>query len=236
MPPSKRNEVSLCCSWRWSRTTISSPGTRKAVWRARVASSSSWKAASFVKICRSAQYRMRVPVTPRGALPVTRSSLRSSKGVNGESGEGAPLSAKTPGSPRWNDIAQVLPPRSTSTSSRSDSAFTTEAPTPCRPPDAAYEPPPNLPPAWSLVKTTSTPDSPVRGSMSTGMPRPVSCTSTLASACRTMSMRLPLPASASSTALSMISQTQCIRPRESVDPMYMPGRLRTASSPSSTCR
>ncbi len=25
-------------------------------------------------------------------------------------------------------------------------------------------------------------------------------------------------------------------PRESVEPMYMPGRLRTASSPSSTCR
>ena len=33
-----------------------------------------------------------------------------------------------------------------STSSRSESALTTEAPTPCRPPDAAYDPPPNLPP------------------------------------------------------------------------------------------
>ncbi len=33
---------------------------------------------------------------------------------------------------------------------------------------AAYEPPPNLPPACSLVKTTSTPVSPVRGSTSTG--------------------------------------------------------------------
>ena len=137
------------------------------------------------------------PVADAGAgdaraapCPSTRSSLRSSNGVNGESGDGSPLSAKTPGSPRWNDIAQVLPPRSTSTSRRSESALTTEAPTPCRPPDAAYEPPPNLPPAWSLVKTTSTPDSPVRGSMSTGMPRPVSCTSTLPSACRTMSMRV----------------------------------------------
>ena len=28
--------------------------------------------------------------------------------------------------------------------------------------------------------------------------------------------------------------TQCINPRESVDPMYMPGRLRTASKPSRT--
>ena len=42
------------------------------------------------------------------------------------------------------------------------------------------------------------------------------------------------PASASSTALSMISHRQCMRPRLSVDPMYMPGRLRTASRPSST--
>ena len=44
------------------------------------------------------------------------------------------------------------------------------------------------------------------------------------------------PPRASSTELSMISQRQCIRPRLSVDPMYMPGRLRTASSPSRTSR
>ena len=150
--------------------TISSPGTRKAVWRARCS--------QLLELERRV-LREDLPVGPvadagagdalRGALPVTRSSRRFSNGVKVESG-GAPF-AKTPGSPRWNDIAQVLPPRSTSTSSRSDSAFTTEAPTPCRPPDAAYEPPPNLPPAWSFVKTTSTPDRPVRGSMSTGMPR-----------------------------------------------------------------
>lgn len=44
------------------------------------------------------------------------------------------------------------------------------------------------------------------------------------------------PPRASSTELSMISQTQCIKPRLSVDPMYIPGRLRTASSPSRTSR
>ena len=49
-------------------------------------------------------------------------------------------------------------------------------------------------------------------------------------------MRSQWPPSASSTALSMISQRQCMRPRESVDPMYMPGRLRTASRPSRTGR
>ena len=35
-------------------------------------------------------------------------------------------------------------------------AFTTEAPTPCRPPDTLYPPPPNLPPACRRVNTTST--------------------------------------------------------------------------------
>ena len=49
-------------------------------------------------------------------------------------------------------------------------------------------------------------------------------------------MRLACPSSASSTELSMISHRQCMSPRESVDPMYMPGRLRTASSPSRTER
>ena len=44
------------------------------------------------------------------------------------------------------------------------------------------------------------------------------------------------PASASSTALSMISHRQCIRPWLSVVPMYMPGRLRTASRPSRTVK
>ena len=176
---------------------------------------------------------MRVPVTPFAARPVTRSSDFVSNGVKVESGD--PFE-NTPGSPRWNDIDQVLPLRSTSTSSRSESALTTDAPTPCRPPEAAYDPPPNLPPACSLVKTTSTPDRPVRGSMSTGMPRALSRTSTLPSVCRMTSIREPWPPSASSTELSMISHRQCIRPRESVEPMYMPGRLRTASRPSSTCR
>ncbi len=204
-----------------------SPGTRNAVCRARSRISSRWNVAPFVKICGSAQYRMRVPVTFLPTLPTTRSSLPDTKGANGASGVGfaGSASVNTPGSPRWNDIAQVLPSRSTSTSSRSLRALTTDAPTPCSPPDAAYDPLPNLPPAWSFVNTTSTPDSPVLGSMSTGMPRAVSRTSTLSSSCRITSMSLPCPASASSTELSMISQRQCMSPRESVDPTYMPGSL-----------
>ena len=70
---------------------------------------------------------MRVPVTPFAARPVTLSSEFVSNGVKVD--DGAPF-AKIPGSPRWNDIDHVLPPRSTSTSRRSDSALTTDAPTP----------------------------------------------------------------------------------------------------------
>ena len=65
-------------------------------------------------------------------------SYAASGGLHGvgASGLGAPVSVKIPGSPRWNDIAQVLPSRSTSTSRRDERALTTEAPTPCRPPEA----------------------------------------------------------------------------------------------------
>ena len=110
-----------------------------------------------------------------------------------------PSPANTPGNPRWNDIRWVAGERSTSTSSRAESALTTEEPTPCRPPVATYEPPPNLPPACSLVKTTSTPDSPVFGSLSTGMPRPLSWTSAEPSGCSVTSILVQSPASASST-------------------------------------
>ena len=83
--------------------------------------------------------------------------------------------------------------RSTSMSIRDESALTTDRPTPCRPPVATYEPPPNLPPACSLVATTSTPGSPVLGSLSVGMPRPSSWTSTEPSGCRVTSTRCATP-------------------------------------------
>lgn len=47
-------------------------------------------------------------------------------------------------------MACVAPLRSTSTSRRAERALTTDAPTPCRPPEAAYDPPPNLPPHVQL--------------------------------------------------------------------------------------
>ena len=70
------------------------------VWRARVTSSSKVNVASLVKICRSGQNRIRVPVTPFFTRPPLRSGPTAA--VNGASG---PSPSKTPGAPRWNDIA-----------------------------------------------------------------------------------------------------------------------------------
>ena len=168
------------------------------------------------------------------AFFVTRpSGRRPALRVKSASG---PSPANSPVTPRRKLAAQVRPSRSTSMSSRDASALTTEAPTPCSPPEAVYDPPPNLPPACSLVITSSTPESLVLRSTSTGMPRPLSLTSAEPSACRITSIRVQCPPSASSTELSKISHRQWCSPRLSVDPMYMPGRLRTASRPSRTVR
>ncbi len=159
------------------------------VWRARVTRSSKTNEASLVKICASGQNRTRVPVTALATrLPSVQPRLRREAPPSG------PSPAKTPGAPRWKLMCWVAGERSTSTSRRADSALTTDEPTPCRPPVATYEPPPNLPPACSLVKTTSTPESPVFGSLSTGMPRPLSWTSAEPSGCRVTRIEVQKPA------------------------------------------
>ncbi len=80
--------------------------------------------------CRSGQNLILVPV----ALLVTRRSWRSPDFLlKSASGPGP---ANSPVTPRRKLAAQVCPSRSTSTSSREASALTTEAPTPCRPPEA----------------------------------------------------------------------------------------------------
>ena len=101
---------------------------------------------------------MRVPVRAFG----TRPPLRVSPDLSWNDASG-PSPEKTPGTPRRKLMPCCAGVRSTSTSSRADSALTTEAPTPCRPPVATYDEPPNLPPACSLVKTTSTPGEPGLG-------------------------------------------------------------------------
>ena len=72
------------------------------------------------------------------------------------------------------------------------------------------------------------------GCGSTGMPRPLSVTVTMPSAATSTSIQLAWPATASSIELSMTSAKRWCRPFSSVPPIYMPGRRRTGSSPSST--
>ena len=82
---------------------------------------------------------------------------------------------------------------------------------------------------------TSAADTPSSGWMPVGMPRPLSVTLTEPSALSWMSIRSQCPASASSIALSDTSNTMWCSPEpSSVSPIYMPGRLRTASRPLST--
>src|SRR3990167_799621 len=70
---------------------------------------------------------------------------------------------------------------------------------------------------------------------STGMPRPLSLTLMDSSGWMVMVMSLQCPASASSIELSTTSNTMWCRPLpSSVSPMYIPGRLRTASNPFKT--
>jgi hypothetical protein len=145
-------------------------------------SASKLNLASLVNTCRSGQNLILVPV----ARLVTRLSWRSPDFL--EKLAAGPGPSNSPVTPRRKLAAQVCPSRSTSTSSREASALTTEAPTPCRPPEAVYEPPPNFPPACSLVITSSTPLSLVLRSASTGMPRPLSLTSAEPSACSVTSI------------------------------------------------
>src|SRR4051794_12253318 len=72
--------------------------------------------------------------------------------------------------------------------------------------------------------------------MSVGMPRPSSSTWTEPSAWMITDTWVAWPATPSSVALSMISLARWLTPRLSVEPMYMPGRFRTASSPSRCVR
>ncbi len=117
----------------------------------------------------------------------------------------SPFFSGASGTPSVKLIRQTWPWRRTSTSTLRDSALTTEMPTPCSPPETAYPPPPNLPPAWSMVMTTSTVDFFSCWLMSTGMPRPLSTTRTAPSARIVTLMVSAWPASASSTELSTTS-------------------------------
>ena len=222
-PPLATNSSSLP-PLRLSDSRTLRPGTRKHTWMqcSRTSCGSMLRPGSNTS--RSGQKRTRVPVRLGGTLPVILSV---------ELGLKAPLASIWPGTRSTKHRRWVEPSRSTSATTLDASAFTTEAPTPWRPPEDEYAPVPNLPPAWSSVNTIS---SAVRlpSFLPIGMPRPLSQTSTEPSLWRVTSIRLAKPAAASSTALSMSSHTRWCSPSGPVPPMYMPGRFRTASRPASS--
>src|SRR6202011_4187045 len=80
--------------------------------------------------------------------------------------------------------------------------------------------------------TTSAADTPSPRWISVGIPRPSSRTLQEPSGLSVTTTSFAKPASASSIALSTTSYTMWWRPEpSSVSPIYMPGRLRTASRP-----
>jgi hypothetical protein len=109
--------------------------------------------------------------------------------------------------PRAYPCDQANPSRKMSAVIFSESAFTTETPTPCSPPEMLYPPPPNLPPAFNVVSATSTAGrrSFAFGMGFTGIPAPSSCTDTLSSSWSVTTIFDARPAIASSTALSTTS-------------------------------
>ena len=99
----------------------------------------------------------------------------------------------------------VLPFLFTSTVSFSESALTTDMPTPCSPPETWYVLWSNFPPAWSFVMTTSRAGLLNWGIVSTGIPLPLSSIVTLPSLFMVTVTLVQCPASDSSTLLSTIS-------------------------------
>src|SRR3989344_885326 len=138
------------------------------------------------------------------------------------------------GLPLWYSCAQCSPSRQTSARIQEESAFTTDTPTPCSPPETLYPVPPNFPPAWSMVITVSSADFFVCLWTSIGIPRPSSVTRTRWFGKSVTKIFLAYPAIASSMELSTTSQIKWCRPSAPVEPIYIPGRFRTGSKPSNT--
>ena len=139
------------------------------------------------------------------------------------------------GIPRSYSCWYIFPSRNTCDFIRLERALTQLTPTPCRPPLTLYEPLSNLPPACSTVITTSSADLCSFLCSSTGIPRPLSCTVIELSSFIVTSMCVQYPAIASSMELSTVSFTKWCKPLSEMSPIYIAGRLRTASRPSNTC-
>ena len=142
-----------------------------------------------------------------------------------------PFSSSTTGTPFSYLSWWIKPSLLISTSIYVDSAFTTDEPTPCRPPLVLYTELSNLPPACSVENTTRAADTPL-ACIPTGIPRPLSSTVHEPFFSRVTLMVSQAPARCSSTELSTISYIRWFSPLVVTLPIYIPGLFLTASSPS----
>ena len=202
------------------------------VWRARVTSSSKAKCASLVKICRSGQNRTRVPVTPFLTRPIlVRPDCSAEVAIGAGAVERARGAALKRHRPRGRSPVDLdVEARGERVDDRgADPVEATGRDVRAAAELAARVQPrvDDLDPGRDRSSARCRPG--CRGRRRATLGRSVR---------RTASRRIVVqkPASASSTPLSMTSHRHCISPRVSVDPMYIPGRFRTASSPSRTRR
>ena len=126
---------------------------------------------------RNAISRKRVERTSNEKSVVSNISADGQKRtVVPDSSVGAPFLTGAVGTPNLYSCDQWKPSRFTTTDKSVERAFTTEIPTPCKPPDTEYPPSPNFPPACKTVRTTSSAGFFSTGWISTGIPRPLSTT------------------------------------------------------------
>ena len=136
------------------------------------------------------------------------------------------------GLPKSKSWVHRYPSLWTSTFTNVERAFTTEIPTPWRPPLTVYAPDSNFPPACKVVKTVVRAETFVFGWGFTGIPLPLSSTVTDPFFSKETFISEHLPAIASSTELSTTSQMRWCKPFGPVDPIYIAGLFLTASRPS----
>ena len=112
------------------------------------------------------------------------------------------------GMPSLKNCSYTLPSLVTVRVRSLESAFTTDTPTPCRPPETLYVSLSNFPPACSTVSTTVAAEIFSVGCSATGIPLPLSSTIADPSLVRVTLIVSQYPAIASSMELSTTSYTR----------------------------
>lgn len=210
-PPGKRNRATWASPGaRSSDSEISRPRFRKASCSKRSASTAN----EYSVVSRREASGRKVTVVP---LPLA----------------GPAAVGRVTATPRAYSWTRRTPSRRTSAVRRLDKAFATASPIPKKD-MAAEQRPTGLDLTDRSVNRASRPGPSPASAAPNGMPGPSSATRTAPSATRVTPTEPVRPVSASSTARAVTSKTSWCSPRAPVEPMYIPGLIRTASAPSST--